>query len=102
MGKITGFLEYERHDRHYDPVEERVEHWREFVQPLPEQHNVAQAARCRDCVVPYCHGTNIVNGARTGCPVNNQLPDWNDLLYRGDWDEAARSLHSTNNSPEVT
>ena len=55
-----------------------------------------------DCGVPYCHGTNIVTGAPTGCPVNNQIPDWNDLVYRGDWDEAARNLHSTNNFPEVT
>jgi glutamate synthase (NADPH/NADH) small chain len=102
MGKITGFLEFERNDRHYEPVEERVKHWREFVLPLPEEENKTQAARCMDCGVPYCHGTNIVTGAPTGCPVNNQIPDWNDLVYRGDWDEAARNLHSTNNFPEVT
>jgi glutamate synthase (NADPH) small chain len=93
MGKITGFLEYEREDRDYEPVEERVRHWREFVRPLPEEENKKQAARCMDCGVPYCH---------TGCPVNNQIPDWNDLVYRGDWEEAARNLHSTNNFPEVT
>src|ERR1041384_3747084 len=102
MGKITGFLEYERTDRHYEPVEERVKHWRGFVLPLPEQEPVTQAARCMDCGVPYCHGTHIVTGAPTGCPVNNQIPDWNDLVYRGDWHEAARNLHSTNNFPEVT
>ena len=102
MGKITGFLEYERNDRDYEPVEERVKHWREFVLPLSEDENKTQAARCMDCGVPYCHGTNIVTGAPTGCPVNNQIPDWNDLVYRGDWDEAARNLHSTNNFPEVT
>jgi glutamate synthase (NADPH/NADH) small chain len=102
MGKITGFLEYERNDRDYEPVEERVKHWREFVLPLPEDETRTQAARCMDCGVPYCHGTNIVTGAPTGCPVNNQIPDWNDLVYRGDWDEAARNLHSTNNFPEVT
>ncbi len=84
MGKITGFLEYEREDRHYEPVEERIKHWREFIHP---------AARCMDCGIPYCH---------TGCPVNNQIPDWNDLVYRGEWEEAARNLHSTNNFPEVT
>ena len=61
-----------------------------------------QAARCMDCGVPYCHGTNRITGAPTGCPVNNQIPDWNDLVYRGHWDEAARNLHSTNNFPEVT
>jgi glutamate synthase (NADPH/NADH) small chain len=102
MGKITGFLEYERNDRDYQPVEERVKHWREFVLPLSEDENKTQAARCMDCGVPYCHGTNIVTGAPTGCPVNNQIPDWNDLVYRGDWEEAARNLHSTNNFPEVT
>jgi glutamate synthase (NADPH/NADH) small chain len=102
MGKITGFLEFERHDRHYEPAEERVKHWREFVLPLSEDENKTQAARCMDCGVPYCHGANIVTGAPTGCPVNNQIPDWNDLVYRGDWEEAARNLHSTNNFPEVT
>jgi glutamate synthase (NADPH/NADH) small chain len=102
MGKITGFLEYEREDRDYAPVEERVRHWREFVLPLSEDETTTQAARCMDCGVPYCHGTNIVTGAPTGCPVNNQIPDCNDLVYRGDWEEAARNLHSTNNFPEVT
>src|SRR5262249_41031521 len=101
MGKITGFLEFERNDRHYEPVDERVKHWREFVLPLPEEENRTQAARCMDCGIPYCHGTNIVTGAPTGCPVNNQIPDWNDLVYRGNWEEAARNLHSTNNFPEV-
>jgi glutamate synthase (NADPH/NADH) small chain len=102
MGKITGFLEFERNDRHYEPVEERIKHWREFVLPLPEEATRTQAARCMDCGIPYCHGTNIVTGAPTGCPVNNQIPDWNDLVYRGNWEEAARNLHSTNNFPEVT
>ncbi|HEU5017937.1 MAG TPA: glutamate synthase subunit beta, partial [Pseudolabrys sp.] len=102
MGKITGFLEIERHDRKYEPIAERVKHWREFVLPLPEQDARAQAARCMDCGVPYCHGTNRVTGAPTGCPVNNQIPDWNDLVYRGYWAEAAVNLHSTNNFPEVT
>jgi glutamate synthase (NADPH) small chain len=102
MGKITGFLEFEREDRDYEPVEQRIKHWREFVLPLPEEENKKQAARCMDCGVPYCHGTNLVTGAPTGCPVNNQIPDWNDLVYRGNWGEAARNLHSTNNFPEVT
>jgi glutamate synthase (NADPH/NADH) small chain len=93
MGKITGFLEFERNDRHYQPVEERIKHWGEFVLPLPEEDNKQQAARCMDCGIPYCH---------TGCPVNNQIPDWNDLVYRDQWEEAARNLHSTNNFPEVT
>ena len=102
MGKVTGFLEIERHDRKYEPVEERVKHWHEFVKPLPEQDLRAQAARCMDCGVPYCHGTSRITGLPTGCPVNNQIPDWNDLVYRGNWDEAAVNLHSTNNFPEVT
>jgi glutamate synthase (NADPH) small chain len=102
MGKVTGFLEFERHDRRYEPVEERIKHWREFVLPLPESELRDQAARCMDCGVPYCHGTSRITGAPTGCPVNNQIPDWNDLVYRARWDEAARNLHSTNNFPEVT
>src|SRR6202521_276930 len=93
MGKITGFLEYERSDRRYEPVESRIKHWHEFVLPLPEAQTRTQAARCMDCGIPYCH---------VGCPVNNQIPDWNDLVYRGNWHEAARNLHSTNNFPEVT
>src|SRR3954452_24772528 len=92
MGKITGFLEFERSDRDYEPVEERIRHWREFVLPLPDEENKKQAARCMDCGIPYCH---------TGCPVNNQIPDWNDLVYKDRWEEAARNLHSTNNFPEV-
>jgi glutamate synthase (NADPH/NADH) small chain len=102
MGKVTGFLEYEREDRDYQPVAERIKHWNEFVLPLPEGELRDQAARCMDCGVPYCHGTSRISNAPTGCPVNNQIPDWNDLVYRGRWDEAARNLHSTNNFPEVT
>jgi glutamate synthase (NADPH/NADH) small chain len=93
MGKVTGFLEIDRRDRRYAPVDERIRHYREFVLPLPEKETRDQAARCMNCGIPYCH---------TGCPVNNQIPDWNDLVYTGDWDEAARNLHSTNNFPEVT
>jgi glutamate synthase (NADPH/NADH) small chain len=93
MGKVTGFLEIEREDRDYAPVEERIKHYREFVVPLSEGETREQAARCMDCGIPYCHN---------GCPVNNQIPDWNDLVYRGNWEEAARNLLSTNNFPEVT
>ncbi|MCC6780483.1 MAG: glutamate synthase subunit beta [Hyphomicrobiales bacterium] len=102
MGKVTGFLEYERAERDYEPVEARIKHWREFLLPLPEDTLRTQAARCMDCGIPYCHGSDIVTGTPTGCPVNNQIPDWNDLVYRGQWREAARNLHSTNNFPEVT
>jgi glutamate synthase (NADPH/NADH) small chain len=93
MGKVTGFLEFERNDRDYAPVEERTRHWHEFVLPLPETETRQQAARCMNCGIPYCH---------TGCPVNNQIPDWNDLIYTGAWQEASRNLHSTNNFPEFT
>src|SRR5215472_11858315 len=102
MGKITGFLEFEREDRDYEPVAERIKHWREFVLPLPEAEVRKQGARCMDCGIPYCHGTVAITGAPTGCPVNNQIPDWNDLVYRGDWHEASLNLHSTNNFPEFT
>ena len=102
MGKVTGFLEFERNDRDYLPVEERIRNYKEFVLPLPEKDIREQAARCMNCGVPYCHGTNTITNQPTGCPVNNQIPDWNDLVYAGSWDEAARNLHSTNNFPEVT
>ena len=93
MGKVTGFLEIDRRDRRYAPASDRVRHYREFVIPLSEEASRDQAARCMNCGIPYCHN---------GCPVNNQIPDWNDLVYRGDWHEAIRNLHSTNNFPEIT
>ncbi len=80
MGKPTGFLEFARADRKYEPVDARIKHWHEFVVPLPDPDVKDQAARCMDCGIPYCH---------TGCPVNNQIPDWNDLVYKGDWKTAA-------------
>ena len=93
MGKVTGFLEIERQERKYKPASDRLRHYNEFVIPLSEEGTKAQAARCMNCGIPYCH---------TGCPVNNQIPDWNDLVYLGDWQEASRNLHSTNNFPEFT
>jgi glutamate synthase (NADPH) small chain len=93
MGKVTGFLEIDRQDRKYAPVSDRVRHYNEFVIPLSEEGTKSQAARCMDCGIPYCHN---------GCPVNNQIPDWNDLVYNGKWEEASRNLHSTNNFPEFT
>src|SRR5215475_14122401 len=93
MGKITGFLEIDREDRTYEPAADRIRHWREFVIAPSEAEITRQAARCVDCGIPYCH---------TGCPVNNQIPDWNDLVYHSDWQVAAENLHSTNNFPEVT
>src|SRR3954464_2344885 len=115
MGKITGFLEIERHDRKYVPVPERVKSYREFVVPLSEKDTRDQAARCMNCGIPYCHGTGSgapgtpgrpgtrsVAPGTPGCPVNNQIPDFNDLVYAGNWEEASRNLHSTNNFPEFT
>jgi glutamate synthase (NADPH/NADH) small chain len=93
MGKPTGFLEIERNDRPYEKPEERIKTWREFVKPLPYTEVSRQAARCMDCGVPYCH---------TGCPVNNMIPDWNNLVYRDQWRAALDTLHSTNNFPEFT
>jgi len=102
MGKVTGFLEIERHDRKYAAVAERVKHFQEFVVPLTEKETRDQAARCMNCGIPYCHGTGSVQPGTPGCPVNNQIPDFNDLVYQGNWQEAARNLHSTNNFPEFT
>jgi glutamate synthase (NADPH/NADH) small chain len=102
MGKITGFLEIERHDRKYTPVAERLKHFNEFVIPLTEKETRDQAARCMNCGIPYCHGTGAVAPGTPGCPVNNQIPDFNDLVYQGNWQEASRNLHSTNNFPEFT
>ncbi|MEZ0221262.1 MAG: glutamate synthase, partial [Tardiphaga sp.] len=102
MGKITGFLEIDRHDRKYAPVAERLKGYNEFVIPLSEKDTRDQAARCMNCGIPYCHGTGSVQPGTPGCPVNNQIPDWNDLVYTGNWEEASRNLHSTNNFPEFT
>ncbi len=93
MGKATGFLELERHDRSYKPAEARVKNWNEFVIPLPEKDIRDQAARCMNCGIPFCHN---------GCPVNNIIPDWNNLVYENDWRSALEVLHSTNNFPEFT
>ena len=93
MGKETGFLEIDREDRTYEDPKKRLRNYKEFVVPLPEDKLRAQASRCMNCGIPYCHN---------GCPVNNQIPDWNDLVYKGDWADALENLHSTNNFPEFT
>ncbi|TAM94648.1 MAG: glutamate synthase subunit beta [Rhizobiaceae bacterium] len=95
MGKVTGFLEIDRQVHKYQPASDRIRHFREFTLPMSDKEVEKQAARCMDCGVPYCHGP-------TGCPVHNQIPDWNDLVYNGDWDGAIRNLHSTNNFPDWT
>jgi glutamate synthase (NADPH) small chain len=93
MGKITGFLEYEREKVHKEPVPDRLKHWREFEERTPDEVLKRQGARCMDCGIPFCH---------KGCPLGNIIPDWNDLVYRGRWREAIDRLHSTNNFPEFT
>ena len=93
MGKVTGFLEYDRQELKYQPAADRIRHYREFTLPLGKADVERQAARCMECGVPYCH---------RGCPVNNQIPDWNDLVYDGDYETAAKNLHSTNNFPDFT
>ncbi|KND19697.1 glutamate synthase [Pannonibacter phragmitetus] len=95
MGKVTGFMEIDRQEQKYQPASDRIRHFREFTLPLNQGEVERQAARCMDCGIPYCHGP-------TGCPVHNQIPDWNDLVYQGDWELALRNLHSTNNFPEFT
>ncbi|MEP2559717.1 MAG: glutamate synthase subunit beta, partial [Rhizobiaceae bacterium] len=98
MGKVTGFLEIDRQDRKYRPASDRIRNYKEFIIPLPESTLQDQASRCMDCGIPFCHD---VKGLK-GCPVNNQIPDWNDLVYRGEWEQASLNLHSTNNFPEFT
>tara|TARA_Y100001954_G_scaffold233312_1_gene286359 strand:+ start:1479 stop:2921 length:1443 start_codon:yes stop_codon:yes gene_type:complete len=93
MGKVTGFMEFDRLDRSYAPVDERVKHYKEFIVPLSNNDIKRQSARCMDCGIPFCHN---------GCPVNNLIPDWNDLIYGENWKAALEALHSTNNFPEFT
>ena len=93
MGKTTGFMELDRVERDYEPVEDRVKHFKEFLIPLDPKEVSKQGARCMDCGIPYCH---------QGCPVNNLIPDWNDLVYKHEWKKALDTLHSTNNFPEFT
>ncbi|MCB1985262.1 MAG: glutamate synthase subunit beta [Burkholderiales bacterium] len=102
MGKPTGFMEFQRElpgDR--SPLE-RVHDWREFHEHLPVQKLEAQAGRCMDCGVPFCHTGTLIGGMASGCPINNLIPEWNDLVYRGLWKEALHRLHKTNNFPDFT
>jgi len=93
MGKITGFMEYERKDESYVPVKDRIKNYKEFTKPLKENELKDQGARCMDCGIPFCH---------SGCPLGNMIPDFNDAVYQGKWEKAAQILHSTNNFPEFT
>jgi len=93
MGKVTGFLEIQREQPTRRKVEDRLEDWQEIYEPFGEEKQREQGARCMDCGVPFCH---------SGCPVNNLIPDWNDLVYSGRWENAIKRLHATNNFPEFT
>jgi glutamate synthase (NADPH/NADH) small chain len=93
MGKITGFMEFKRVDESYDAVDKRLKHYKEFTIPLKEKELKNQGARCMDCGIPFCH---------SGCPLGNLIPDFNDQVYRGNWEKAAKILHATNNFPEFT
>jgi glutamate synthase (NADPH) small chain len=102
MGKPTGFMEYQRelpNDR--SPIE-RVKDWNEFHEHFSEDKLRRQGARCMDCGIPFCHTGQLISGMASGCPVNNLIPEWNDLIYRGLWQEALQRLHKTNNFPEFT
>src|SRR3982750_2034298 len=102
MGKPTGFLEYERELPPDRSPKDRTGDWLEFHEHMPEELLRKQGARCMDCGVPFCHTGTLLNGMASGCPVNNLIPEWNDLVYRGLWREALDRLHKTNNFPEFT
>src|SRR4051794_33092634 len=102
MGKPTGFIEYPRTVAPSRDPRERVKSWNEFHEHLPESTLREQGARCMDCGVPFCHTGKLIEGLTSGCPLNNLIPEWNDLVYRGRWREALDRLHKTNNFPEFT
>jgi glutamate synthase (NADPH/NADH) small chain len=102
MGKPTGFMEYERQTPAEASPLVRIGHWKEFATPLVEKELQTQGARCMDCGIPFCHTGKLISGMAAGCPVNNLIPEWNDLVYRGRWKDALDRLHKTNNFPEFT
>lgn len=102
MGKPTGFKEIQRELPKDRSPKERIKDWQEFHEHMPEDKLQAQGARCMDCGIPFCHNGALVAGMASGCPINNLIPEWNDLVYRGLWREALERLHKTNNFPEFT
>lgn len=102
MGKPTGFIEYLRELPAELQPDSRIGNWDEFHLPMPEEKLQTQAARCMDCGTPFCHTGTVIKGMASGCPINNLIPEWNDLIYRGLWHEALDRLHKTNNFPEFT
>ncbi|GAB4479155.1 MAG: glutamate synthase subunit beta [Elainellaceae cyanobacterium] len=102
MGKPTGFIEFLREAPTEREPGDRIRDWNEFHNPMPEDHLRTQGARCMDCGIPFCHSGTLISGMASGCPINNLIPEWNDLVYRGLWREALDRLHKTNNFPEFT
>jgi glutamate synthase (NADPH) small chain len=102
MGKPTGFMEFKRELPADQPELQRIAHWNEFHEHMPEPKLKQQGARCMDCGVPFCHTGKLLAGMASGCPINNLIPEWNDLVYKGQWEEALERLHKTNNFPEFT
>ena len=102
MGKPTGFIEYNRKEAKASSPKERIKNFNEFHTPLPEEEQKCQAARCMDCGVPFCQSGMTIKGMTSGCPLNNLIPEWNDLVYEGNWERAYNRLHKTSNFPEFT
>ena len=102
MGKATGFMEYEREESAAIKPKERIKNFDEFHTPLSFEKQRTQAARCMDCGVPFCQAGMMIKGMASGCPLNNLIPEWNDLLYNGNWQQAYNRLHKTSNFPEFT
>jgi glutamate synthase (NADPH/NADH) small chain len=102
MGKPTGFLEYPRELPLVQPPANRIHNWQEFHEHSDEAMLRKQGARCMDCGIPFCHTGTLIEGMASGCPINNLIPEWNDLVYRGLWRDALERLHKTNNFPEFT
>ena len=102
MGKPTGFLEYERETSIEIAPEERIKNFNEFHIPLSLEEQKIQAARCMDCGVPFCQAGMMIGGMASGCPLNNLIPEWNDMIYNDNWEHAYARLSKTNNFPEFT
>jgi glutamate synthase (NADPH/NADH) small chain len=102
MGKPTGFMEYKRELPSDRPPLERIKDWNEFHLHMSDEGLRTQGARCMDCGVPFCHSGVLISGMASGCPINNLIPEWNDLVYRDRWHQALDRLHKANNFPEFT
>ena len=102
MGKATGFMDYDRRDAECESPKERIKHFREFHTPLSKEEQEIQGARCMACGVPFCQAGQMIGGMASGCPLHNLVPEWNDLIYHGNWEEAYYRLKKTNNFPEFT